>query len=215
MGKTLAIPADALPEIEDALAKEHNARAVRWLLGIRLVAMKRTCPQAAAELNVSDREVRRWTRRFLDGGIEAMRPRSSPGAPPHLAVEDEERFKERIRQGPTPEDGFSTWRGPFVREMLAREFGAHYRGTSVYDLLHRLGFSSLVPRPQHPGSDPEKQEEFKKNVARSLRKGLCRPSGRNGRTLVPGRGALRATRHPDARLGPTRKSSARASADGL
>lgn len=141
MGKTLAIPADALPEIEDALATEHNARAVRWLLGIRLVAMKRTCPQAAAELNVSDREVRRWTRRFLDGGIEAMRPRSSPGAPPHLAVEDEERFKERIRQGPTPEDGCSTWRGPFVREMLAREFGAHYRGTSVYGLRHRLGFS--------------------------------------------------------------------------
>lgn len=158
---------------------------VRWLLGIRLVAMKRTCPQAAAELGVCDREVRRWTHRFLSGGIEAMRPGTSPGAPTHLAPEDEERFKERIRKGPTPEDGFTTWRGPFVREMLAREFGAYYRGTSVYDLLHRLGFSSLMPRPKHPDSDPEAQEVFKKNAARSLRSRPRRPSAKDDPAVVP------------------------------
>ncbi len=162
MRKPLEIPADALPDIEAALAKEKNAKVVRWLLGIRLVALKRTPSQAAGELHTSDREVRRWTRRFLEGGLEAMRPAPRPGRPPHLAHDDEDRFKERIRQGPSPEDGFATWRGPFVRDMLAREFGAHYRGNSVYELLHRLGFSSLMPRPQHPNASPEEQERFQK-----------------------------------------------------
>ena len=162
MPKIVEINADALPEIESALAKEKNANVVRWLLGIRLVAMKRTTTQVADELDVSDRQVRRWTRRYLDGGIEAMTPGARSGRPSLLSSEDEERFKERIRRGPTPEDGFATWRGPFVREVLAREFGAHYKGTSVYDLLHRLGFSSLVPRPRHPGSSPEEQERFQK-----------------------------------------------------
>jgi len=162
MPKIVEINADALPEIESALAKEKNANVVRWLLGIRLVAMKRTTTQVADELDVSDRQVRRWTNRFLHGGIEAMTPGVRSGRPPLLSSDDEERFKERIRKGPTPEDGFSTWRGSFVREVLSREFGAHYKGTGVYDLLHRLGFSSLVPRPRHPGSSPEAQERFQK-----------------------------------------------------
>ena len=168
MPKVLVIPAEALPEIEAALAKEKNAKVVRWLLGIRLVALKHTTVQIAGELDVSDRQVRRWTQRYLAGGLEAMTPAARPGRPTLLAPEDEERFKERIRRGPTPEDGFSTWRGPFVREMLAREFGAHYQGNSVYDLMHRMGFASLMPRPQHPGSSPEEQERFQKNFAQGV-----------------------------------------------
>ena len=32
-----------------------------------------------------------------------------------------------------------------------------------YDLLHRHGWRKLAPRPENPGGDEEKREEFKKN----------------------------------------------------
>ena len=162
MSKALEIPVTELPEIEAALTREKNAKVVRWLLGIRLIALKRSPPQVARELHVSDRQVRRWVQRYLHGGVEAMTPAPRSGRPSYLSADDEERFKERIRRGPTREDGFATWRGPFVRAMLTREFGAHYRGNSVYELLHRMGFSTLMPRPKHPEASPEEQEAFQK-----------------------------------------------------
>ncbi len=38
----------------------------------------------------------------------------------------------------------------------------------VYGLLHRLGYSSLVPRPQQPQADPAAEEEFRKTFGERL-----------------------------------------------
>ena len=39
---------------------------------------------------------------------------------------------------------------------------------AVYDLLHRLGYSSLMPRPQHEDANPEVQEFFKEIVVEQI-----------------------------------------------
>jgi hypothetical protein len=39
---------------------------------------------------------------------------------------------------------------------------------AVYDLLARLGYSSLMPRPQHEEADPEVQEFFKEIVGEQI-----------------------------------------------
>jgi hypothetical protein len=39
---------------------------------------------------------------------------------------------------------------------------------AVYDLLHRLGYSSLVPRPQHEDAIPEVPEFFKEIVVEQI-----------------------------------------------
>ena len=54
--------------------------------------------------------------------------------------------------------------GPDVRRILEREFGVMYTLQGVYDLLHRLGYSSLMPRPRHKDADPVAQEAFKKGL---------------------------------------------------
>jgi Transposase and inactivated derivatives len=162
MGTRLTIPESRLPEIEAALSKEKDAKVVRWLFGIRLLALHHTPREIARQLDVSDRIVRNWVHRFLDGGIEAMQRQSSDGRPPLLTRDGEERFEERIRNGPTDTDAFATWRGSFVRGMLDREFGVSYGRSSVYVLLHRMGFSSLMPRAKHPDSSEEEQKRFQK-----------------------------------------------------
>ncbi|MEY8690082.1 MAG: winged helix-turn-helix domain-containing protein [Leptothrix sp. (in: b-proteobacteria)] len=48
--------------------------------------------------------------------------------------------------------------------MLRQEFGAEYSLSGVYALLHRLGLSNLVPRPQHPRSSEAAQAAFKKSA---------------------------------------------------
>lgn len=160
----IEVPESFLPEIEAALRKEKDAKTSRWLLGVRLMALKETPSVIGPQLGVTEQTVRNWTHRFLSGGIEALRRRKSPGHPTTLPREEEERFKERIRQGPAKEDGIATWRGLSVIAMLQREFGVVYKLSGVYDLLHRLGFSSLMPRALHPDSSEEERERFKKNT---------------------------------------------------
>ena len=53
------------------------------------------------------------------------------------------------------------------------------RRQAVYDLLHRLDYSSLMPRPQHEQANPEVQEFFKEIVAsRSTPSPRCIPRSR-------------------------------------
>ena len=162
----LEIESSKLSEIEKALSKEKDARTVKWLLGIRLVCLKHSTTEAGMAVGVSSTEIRRWVNRFNAGGIEAMRPNWSSGRPTKLTPEQMEAFCERIRNGPTEDDAFSSWRGHFVRDVLRDEFGVSYKLTGVYKLLHRMGFSSLMPRRKHPGSSDEDQEDFKKTLCR-------------------------------------------------
>jgi transposase len=55
-----------------------------------------------------------------------------------------------------------------LRRILQEEFGVTLRRQAVYDLLHRLGYSSLMPRPQHEQANPEVQEFFKEIVVEQI-----------------------------------------------
>jgi len=77
-------------------------------------------------------------------------------------------FLERIDLPPRPEDGTWEWRGADIRRLLEQQFGARYTLGGVYKLLHRLGYSDLMPRPQHPEAHPEAQEFFKQIVVEHI-----------------------------------------------
>jgi transposase len=46
-----------------------------------------------------------------------------------------------------------------IEEKTGRAVSKDY----LYDVLHRHGWRKVMPRPQYPKADREKQEEFKKN----------------------------------------------------
>ena len=75
--------------------------------------------------------------------------------------------------------GMAAQKATDIRRILAAEFSVELGPQAVYDLLHRLDLSSLMPRPIHRKADPEAQEAFKKGLPsgsrRSPRPG--RPSG--------------------------------------
>jgi transposase len=138
--------------------KEPEARVRQRILVIRLLVMGQTVPQAAPVVGLKERQVRNWVHRFQAEGLEGLRDRPRPGQPKYLPTDKEESFKARIRRPPRGR----ILRGPDVQRLLREEFGAAYTLGGVYFLLHRLGFSSLSPRPLHPQTDPDAQDAFKK-----------------------------------------------------
>ena len=53
---------------------------------------------------------------------------------------------------------------PVLKKWICREFGVNYAANSLYDLVHRIGFSQQRPKKQSRNADPEKQEAFKKEL---------------------------------------------------
>lgn len=150
--------------------RQQDARVRARILAIRYLRLGHTVPEAATALGMSERQLRTWVHRYNAEGIMGLRDRPRPGQPPRLAPERVEQFRKRVRSGPRPEEGVCTLRGMDFQRILEEEFDAKYSLPGVYFLLHRLGFSSLVPRPKHREADEQAQAAFKKTSRSASRK---------------------------------------------
>ena len=141
-----------------------------WLRhqAVVLAMQGQPAPAIARALGCSRRAVQAWVARYNRGGVAALQERPHTGRPPRLAEADVPRCRARLEAGPTPEDGVCTFRCQDLRRILQEEFGVTLRRQAVYDLLHRLGYSSLLPRPQHEQANPEVQEFFKEIVVEQI-----------------------------------------------
>lgn len=159
--------AQAAAALEAAARHEPCGRVRARLLAVRYLLAGHSPDEAADIFGLSRSSLYRLRTRFAAGGIEALRDRPRSGAPQRLARRHEAAFLARLHAGPPRSSGLAAWRGRDLRALLAREFGAHYSLSGVYALLHRLGPSDLVPRPQHPDAEPSAQAAFnKKSVPR-------------------------------------------------
>ena len=156
-------------ESGDAAALHRRARSERNALQrdrYRAVLLALEGGEAAAigkALGRARRSVQDWVYAYRDGGIANLTPKPRPGRPTKLPREREAELMARLDAGPTPADGggVCTLRGRDVVAILQREFGVTYSLDGAYDLLERLGYSCLTPRPLHERSDPAAIEQFK------------------------------------------------------
>lgn len=153
----------AADELAALIRAEPRARVARRLSAVRLALLGHTAPEVAEQVLLSERSVRAWVARYNDGGADALTDRPGRGRKAPLTSDQQEQLKARLRTGPTGADGgVCALRGEDVRRILKDEFGVIRGLQAVYDLLHRVGFEPLRPRPKHPKADPIAAERFKK-----------------------------------------------------
>lgn len=147
----------AVRETEDADERDRVRMVLHAQDGETSVAI-------AERLGCTDRAVRKWIRRYNERGLAGLKDLPRSGRPRHLETGREEDVRRRLDAGAQEHDGVCALRGEDVRRILKEEFGADYSLSGTYVVLHRLGYSSLEPRPQHPKADPAAQEAFEKNT---------------------------------------------------
>lgn len=148
-------------ELERRIRSEKNAKQRDRYRAAALAIDGREASTIAELLGRSRRFVQRWVYAYRDGGIQAITIKKQIGRRPKLTLEQERLFAARLEAGPRPDDGVCTLRGRDIIKILQREFGQPYTLSGVYDLLHRLGFSTLRPRPRHRKNDPVAMAQFK------------------------------------------------------
>jgi transposase len=137
----------------DAKQRDHSRAVVLALEG-------HSAPEIAQTLARSRRSVQLWVYAYRDQGLEGLGPKRQGGCPSKLPAAKQPSFRERLLAGPTARDGVCTLRAKDIQRILREEFGVEYTVAGVYDLLHRLGFSCLAPRPRHRKNDPAQMQQW-------------------------------------------------------
>ena len=157
-----------LQQLHDLAQAIPQKRIWRRFQAVILAKQGRTAQDIARCLGRSLRAVKNWVAQYNRGGIAALQERPHPGRPPRLTPDHYPRLKRRLDDPPRPEDGVCSLRGREVQRVLEQEFGVLLGLQAVYNLLHRLDYSSLMPRPQHEQANPEVQEFFQEIVVEQI-----------------------------------------------
>lgn len=150
-----------IAELDRRAKSQRNALQRDRLRAVLLALAGEEAVAIAKTLCRSRRSVQDWVYAYRDGGIDQLKPKSRPGRPTKLPRQREAELRARLDAGARPSDGVCTLRGKDVVTILEREFGVKYSLDGAYDLLERLGYSCLSPRPLHEKSDPAAIASFK------------------------------------------------------
>lgn len=109
--------------------------------------------------------VQRWVYAYRDGGIEALVEKPRGGGEGKVRGETLARLQARIDEGPRVADKVCSLRAKDVQRIVKEELNTDLSLSSVYRTLHRMGYSSLAPRPRHEKQDLQAQKKFKEDTA--------------------------------------------------
>ena len=180
--------------LQKLAAGQTSTRLWRRFRGILLATAGQSAAKIAAALGCTPRAVQKWVARYNRGGAAALGDRPGRGRKPALPADACDRLRDRLAAGPTDGDGdgVCAFHGPDVRRILRDEFGVTPCRQAVCDTLHRLGLSSLMPRPAHREADPEAREAFRKRPpTTSGRWGRPTPTSGSRSGSPTGRGSAR------------------------
>ena len=160
MHVTIHDPTD-LDQLRQRIDREKNAKKRDRFRAVLEALEGRETLAIVAIVRRSRKFVQDWVYRYRDGGLAALEGKKYPGRRPKLTAEQEAKLMARLDAGVREEDGVCTLRGQDIRRIIEKDFGVVYAKNAVYDLLKRLDYAPLKPRPRHPKNDPAAMESFK------------------------------------------------------
>ena len=153
--------------LRSAAGKCRDAKAARRMLALALVLEGVDRTRAAETCGMDRQTLRDWVHRYNAEGLPGLSDRWKGVRVPALAPEQMAELGAWVEAGPDPErDRVVRWRRQDLRARIALSFGVEVHERTVGKYLAALGYRRLSVRPQHPKSDPDAQETFKKTSAR-------------------------------------------------
>ncbi len=100
----------------------------------------------AQALGVTEGAVSQWLKRARDGGREALRRRTAPGATSKLTAAQREELPKLLAKGAERYDFIGeVWTTKRVARVIKQEFGVQYHPAHVSRLLRQLGWTVQTP----------------------------------------------------------------------
>jgi transposase len=164
--------------MDSTMEKTLSSQATDWREGRRLRAIElkeRGWKQReiAEALGVTEGAVSQWMKRAKEEGVEGLKTKPPPGAPPRLSEQQRARLPELLERG-AEAHGFrgEVWTCERVAKVIRGEFGVSYHPAHVSRLVRAEGLSLQKPQRRANQRDEEAIEDWKEKRWPSLKKGL-------------------------------------------
>jgi len=152
-----------LKEFEKRYKEEKEGRAKIRLQILLLRKKKYTQQDIAATTSVTQGTVSNICTRFQNEGWNSVYDKPRSGKPPLLTQKQKEHLyqamKQEIKKGKTRRG----WQTKDVRIFIKEKFNQAYTPQHTRRIMHQLGMSPKVPRPQHQNQNQTDLGRFKKN----------------------------------------------------
>jgi len=144
------------------LAKTHQSVRMRLrYLALAHFQEGHSRTDIAKFLKVSRTSVNKWISQYHQNGLQGLVDKKTTGRPLRLSEAQCRQLVNHVNKASNNNDG-GRLLGTDIQSYIANNFGFHYHLSSVYKLLHRLGFSWITSRSKRPKQSLETQEDFKK-----------------------------------------------------
>jgi transposase len=171
MRKPVEIP---IPTAEETKALDdlyRTTRDVRLRTRAQIVLLageqRLSAPAIAAIVREDDQTVRNWLKRYLAEGIEGLKDRPMPGAPPKITQAYEEQLLAAVRRRPRSlGQPYSMWTLQRLADYMAEQTGIRVVGETVRKLLKKGEI--VLSRPQHKITSPDPEYLLKKRRLKRL-----------------------------------------------
>lgn len=162
----------------DARSYSHQTLEEMRISAVQRVEAGESPEAIAKGLGINRRTIYRWLSTFSSGGMEALKAKPIPGAPPKLNARQTTRLTRLLRtKNPLQmKFEFALWTLGMIRELIRNEFGVEFSESAVGRLMKRLGFTPQRPVYRAWQQDPVlverwRQEEFPQIAAKAKREG--------------------------------------------
>lgn len=143
--------------------KAKSVSASRRMLALANVFEGKNRAEAALLAGMERQALRDAVLRYNSQGLPGLYDLPHPGRPPKLKPEQRDELKTIVLKGPDPKiDNIVRWRCCDLQKLMEKRFGYTCSERHMGRILASLGLAHISARPQHPKSNPEAQEAFKK-----------------------------------------------------
>jgi len=162
----------------DARSYSHQTLEEMRIAAVQRVEAGESPEVVATGLGINRRTIYRWIATYHSGGLEALKAKPIPGAPPKLDGKQLVRLSRLLRtKNPLQLSfEFALWTLGMIRELILREFGVELSESSVGRLMKQLGFTPQRPLYRAWQQNPVlveqwRQEEFPRIATRARQEG--------------------------------------------
>jgi len=159
----MPIPTEEELEALETLYRTTRDVRLRTRAQMVLLALEQrlTAPAIAKIVREDDQTVRNWLKRYLAEGIEGLKDRPMPGAPPKVTQAYAEQLLSVVRRRPRSlGQPYSLWTLQRLADYMAEQTGIRVSDETVRKLLKDGAI--VLSRPQHKISSPDPDDLVKK-----------------------------------------------------
>lgn len=114
--------------------------------------------------DVCDRTMDKWWIRYNQYGVDGLKDLPRSGCPKKLTDAQEKEIFEYVESSTKAENTEKIKTIEKIKEKISTDFNQNYSNSGIYNFLHRIGLSKIVPRPVHVKNDQNKVDEWLKDL---------------------------------------------------